>query len=79
VVGSTFQKVDYISTSKILPKGLGVVFLDSQGFGVVFPDLKGFGVGFPDSLEVFTSQTEFLSSINPEYFDSCFIILIKFL
>jgi hypothetical protein len=50
-----FLKVCYISTSKILPKGFGVVFPDSKGFGVVFPDSKGFGVVFPDSLEVLTS------------------------
>ena len=79
----------YISTSKILPKGFGIVFLGSKGFGVVFPESrgfgdefpesKGFGDEFPESLEVLTSQPEFISSINPKYFDSCFIILIRFL
>ena len=59
----------YISTSKILPKGFGIVFLGS----------KGFGDDFPESLKVLTSQPEFISSINPKYFDSCFIILIRFL
>jgi hypothetical protein len=64
----------YISTSKILPKGFGIVFLGSKGFGVVFPESKGFGVEFPESKGfgdefpdvVFTSQPEFISSINPK-------------
>jgi hypothetical protein len=55
------DKYYYMSTSKILPKGFGVVFLDSKGFGVVFPDSKGFGVVFSDSLEVFTSKPKFTS------------------
>ena len=54
-------------------------FPDSKGFGVVFPESKGFGDEFPESLEVLTSQPEFISSMNPKYFDSCFIILIRFL
>jgi hypothetical protein len=33
----------------------------------------------PNSLEVFTSQPEFISTINSKHFASCFIILIKFL
>jgi hypothetical protein len=55
------KKVGYISTSKILLKGYGVVSPDSKGFGVVFPDSKGFGVVFSDSLEVFTSKPKFTS------------------
>jgi hypothetical protein len=33
----------------------------------------------PNSLEVFTSQPEFISTINSKHFASCFIILIKIL
>ena len=60
-------------------KSSGSFFSDSKGFGVVFPESKGFGEEFPESLEVLTSHPEFISSINPKYFDSCFIILIRFL
>ena len=69
----------YMSTSKILPKGFGVVFPESQGFGDEFPDSKELVDEFPDSIEVLTSKPEFISSINPKYFASCFIILYKFL
>jgi hypothetical protein len=67
----------YMSTSKILTKGSGSVFLIQIGFGVAFSDSKRFGVVLPD--EVLTSKPELISSINPKYFDYCFIILIKFL
>jgi hypothetical protein len=42
---SHWETMGFMSTSKILPKG----------FGVVFPDSKGFGVAFPHSLELLNS------------------------